>query len=200
MIGKEDRQECLSYYEDSLLRLFCRRERRHDSRRDGCRRCGAATVSKQQISLLRVDGFRLTLKLSNRSGMSATYARVQAPHEHKHRHLSDILKIIYESRLSVSVKDRAAKIFSRLAEAEARVHNEPIEHVHFHEVGALDAIVDVVGAAICFDLLEHRSLCMFAAARRQRHGRDGPWSLSGSAACGCRVAERRAVLFDGHKR
>ncbi|HEX3280066.1 MAG TPA: nickel pincer cofactor biosynthesis protein LarC [Pyrinomonadaceae bacterium] len=108
---------------------------------------------KDQLSLLGVSGYAIDFETVNRSGISATYARVQTAHEHAHRHLSDILKIIYDSRLSDSVKERAAKIFSRLAEAEARVHNEPIEKIHFHEVGALDAIIDVVGAAICFDLL-----------------------------------------------
>ena len=108
---------------------------------------------KDQIALLGIDGYAIDFQTVDRCGISATYARVQVPHEHKHRHLSDILKIIYESRLSDSIKDRAAKIFSRLAEAEARVHNTPIERVHFHEVGALDAIIDVVGAAISFDLL-----------------------------------------------
>jgi uncharacterized protein (TIGR00299 family) protein len=106
-----------------------------------------------QLSLLGVSGYAIDFETVNRSGISATYARVQTAHEHAHRHLSDILKIIYDSRLSEPVKERAAKIFSRLAEAEARVHNEPIEKIHFHEVGALDAIIDVVGAAICFDLL-----------------------------------------------
>ncbi len=108
---------------------------------------------KQQLSLLGVQGYSVAFEIVDRSGISATYARVQTPHEHAHRHLSDILKIISDSRLSDVVKDRAAKIFSRLAEAEARVHNEPVEKVHFHEVGALDAIIDVVGAAICFELL-----------------------------------------------
>lgn len=108
---------------------------------------------KDQLSLLGVSGYAIDFETVNRSGISATYARVQTAHEHAHRHLSDILKIIYDSRLSDQVKERAAKIFSRLAEAEARVHNEPIEKIHFHEVGALDAIIDVVGAAICFDLL-----------------------------------------------
>jgi uncharacterized protein (TIGR00299 family) protein len=108
---------------------------------------------KEQLSLLGVGGYAIDFETVDRAGISATYARVQTAHEHAHRHLSDILKIIYDSRLSDSVKDQAAKIFSRLAEAEARVHNEPIQHVHFHEVGALDAIIDVVGAAICFDLL-----------------------------------------------
>ncbi|HYJ89234.1 MAG TPA: nickel pincer cofactor biosynthesis protein LarC [Pyrinomonadaceae bacterium] len=108
---------------------------------------------KEQLALLGIDGYAIDFQTVDRSGISATYARVQVPHERKHRHLADILKIIYESRLSESVKDRAAKIFSRLAEAEARVHNTPVERVHFHEVGALDAIIDVVGAAICFDFL-----------------------------------------------
>ena len=108
---------------------------------------------KQQLSLLRITGHGLEFETVDRSGLSATHARVQVPHEQAHRSLSDILKIIYDSGLSQGVKDRAAKIFSRLAEAEARVHNQPIETVHFHEVGALDAIIDVVGAAICFELL-----------------------------------------------
>jgi uncharacterized protein (TIGR00299 family) protein len=108
---------------------------------------------KDQLSLLGVSGYVIDFETVNRSGISATHARVQTAPEHAHRHLSDILKIIYDSRLSENVKQRAAKIFSRLAQAEARVHNEPIEKIHFHEVGALDAIIDVVGAAICFDLL-----------------------------------------------
>ena len=109
---------------------------------------------REQLSLLRVDGFSIDFETVNRSGLSATYARVETAHEHKHRHLSDIKQIIEGSDLSENVKQLSLKIFTRLAEAEGRVHNEPVDHVHFHEVGALDAIVDVVGAAICFDYLK----------------------------------------------
>lgn len=108
---------------------------------------------RDQLSLLGVEGFSVSFETVNKSGLSANYARVETAHEHKHRHLSDIRKIIDDSQLSDGVKQRSIAIFTRLAEAEARVHNEPIEHVHFHEVGALDAIVDVVGAAICFEML-----------------------------------------------
>ena len=118
----------------------------------------AAGVDKakllEQLSLLKVDGFAIDFVTVEKSGLSALHARVQTAHEHKHRHLSHIRTIIQDSQLSDSVKQRAIAIFTKLAEAEARVHNEPVEQVHFHEVGALDAIVDVVGAAICFDLLE----------------------------------------------
>lgn len=107
----------------------------------------------EQLSLLGVTGFNIDFVTVNRSGISATHARVHTAHEHHHRHLGEILKIINEASLSEGVKTRAGAIFTRLAEAEAHVHNEPVDHVHFHEVGALDAIVDVVGAAICFEQL-----------------------------------------------
>jgi len=106
-----------------------------------------------QLQLLGVAGWKIDFETVDRSGISSTYARVRTAHEHAHRHLSDILKIIYQSQLKQSVKELAARIFNRLAEAEARVHNEPVENIHFHEVGAIDAIIDVCGAAIGFELL-----------------------------------------------
>jgi uncharacterized protein (TIGR00299 family) protein len=106
-----------------------------------------------QLKLLKVGGWEIDFERVDRSGICATYAKVKTPHEHAHRHLSDILKIIYDSDLNQKVKDRAALIFSKLAQAEAHVHNLPVEKIHFHEVGALDAILDVCGAAIGFDLL-----------------------------------------------
>jgi pyridinium-3,5-bisthiocarboxylic acid mononucleotide nickel chelatase len=107
----------------------------------------------EQLARLGVDGYEIDFEQANRSGISATRAHVRTREEHAHRHLSDILKIIYDARLSEAVKDRAARIFSRLAESEARVHNVTVERIHFHEVGALDAIIDVVGACIGFELL-----------------------------------------------
>lgn len=109
---------------------------------------------REQLALLNVEGFAVEFARVERSGLSCVHARVTIKPEHVHRHLGDVLKIIYDSRLNERVKTLAAKIFSRLAEAEAKVHDQPIEKIHFHEVGALDAIVDVVGAAIGFELLK----------------------------------------------
>src|SRR5437879_7441092 len=94
-----------------------------------------------QLQLLGVAGWKIDFETVDRSGISATYARVQTAHEHKHRHLSDILKIIYQSHLKQSVKERAALIFWRLAEPESRLHNEPLERINFHEVGAIAATI-----------------------------------------------------------
>jgi hypothetical protein len=108
---------------------------------------------REQLALLDVAGFEISFETVDRSGISATHAVVRTADEKQHRHLSAILKIIADSRLSDTVKARASRIFERLGEAEARVHNVPVEKIHFHEVGALDAIVDVVGACIGFELL-----------------------------------------------
>ena len=69
-------------------------------------------------------------------------------HHHEHRNLNDINKIIDESKLDDKVKDLAKRIFLRVAKAESKVHNKPLDEVHFHEVGAIDSIVDIVGTAI----------------------------------------------------
>lgn len=108
---------------------------------------------RAQLAALNVSGFDIDFATVDRSGISAIHAVVRAESQRTHRHLSDINKIINDSNLTAKVKERASSIFGRLAEAEARVHNQPVESVHFHEVGGLDAIIDVVGAAICFELL-----------------------------------------------
>ena len=110
----------------------------------------------EQITLLGVEGYEISFEKVDRSGISATRAVVRAEERQRHRHLSDILRIIGASRLGGSVKSRASEIFTRLAEAEARVHGIDVGRVHFHEVGALDAIVDVVGACVGFELLGAR--------------------------------------------
>jgi len=88
-----------------------------------------------------------------KGGFAATHVRVTAPHEHKHRHLHHIEEILNRGKLSDSQRDLALRIFRRLAEAEAAVHGITIQKVHFHEVGALDSIADIAGAAIGLDLL-----------------------------------------------
>ena len=108
---------------------------------------------REQLQLLDVSNFDVRFSTVDRSGISATRASVETEDETGHRHLGTILKIIERSRLSDSVKSRASRIFTRLAEAEARVHNTSVEAVHFHEVGAMDAIIDVVGACVGFELL-----------------------------------------------
>lgn len=107
----------------------------------------------EELEKLDIAEFEIEFTLKNKSGISAIHARVQCPQEQAHRHLHTIEKIINDSRLSDSVKKRAVKIFKNLAAAEAKVHGNEVQKVHFHEVGAMDAIIDVVGACIGFEML-----------------------------------------------
>lgn len=89
-----------------------------------------------------------------RGGLGAVKFHVRAGHaHHHHRHLSHILEIIGKAALPARVRANAAAVFQRLGAAEAQVHQVPIERVHFHEVGAVDSIADIVGACLGFELL-----------------------------------------------
>lgn len=96
---------------------------------------------------------RLEIEKVRKGGFAATYVHVEAPEEDTHRFLPDVEEILNRGNLTARQRDLALRIFRRLAEAEATVHGMPLEKVHFHEVGALDSIADIVGAAIGIDLL-----------------------------------------------
>jgi uncharacterized protein (TIGR00299 family) protein len=105
------------------------------------------------IDSLGLPGCRLVATDVKKRGFRATQMTVEHEPEQKHRHLHHITAMIDGSSLSERQKSSAKKIFQQLAEAEAKVHGTSIEKVHFHEVGAVDSIADIVGAAIGFDLL-----------------------------------------------
>ena len=105
------------------------------------------------LSQLSVRNYRLSAKKVVKCNIAATKFDVLMEHEHSHPSLSDIEKIINKSDLSSKVKQQATKTFRRLAEAEAKVHDSTVDRVHFHEVGAIDAIVDIVGACLGFEML-----------------------------------------------
>lgn len=120
-----------------------------------------------ELSKLKVDGYKISVEKTVKNGISGTKVDVILSHHHHHhdehshhhhehhnRNLKDIENIIELSDLKDNVKAISLNIFKKVAEAEAKVHNKDIEEVHFHEVGAVDSIVDIIGAAICFDYLK----------------------------------------------
>ena len=156
--------------------------------------CGLEFESlRSELLKLGVEGYELSLKRVDRSGISAAkfdvhltgkthspehgrhhegehsherhhdhehshqHSHESAHHEHRHhehRGLSEIIGVIASSSLSERAKQRAQTIFQRIGEAESKIHNIPIETVHFHEVGAIDSIVDITGACVAFDALK----------------------------------------------
>ena len=105
------------------------------------------------IETLGIPGCRLVATEVKKKGFRATQVTVEHQPEHAHRHLHHITDMIDASRLTDRQKDIARRIFTRLGEAEAKVHGTTIRKVHFHEVGAVDSIADIVGAAVAWDLL-----------------------------------------------
>jgi uncharacterized protein (TIGR00299 family) protein len=115
-----------------------------------------AAYLEKELEKLNIEGFRLDVKSDMRKGISGTKVTVVVDHpeNEKHRHLRHIEDLINNSTLSDRIKEKSLAIFNLVAEAEAKVHNISKEQVHFHEVGALDSIADIVGAAICQEYLE----------------------------------------------
>jgi uncharacterized protein (TIGR00299 family) protein len=103
-------------------------------------------------------GAKVSFERVKRNGIAATKFHVDGPtghpEGHAHRHLSHIIRMIEAGEIQGRAKQNAIAVFRKLGEAEAEVHQVPIEKVHFHEVGAVDSIADIVGAAVAFDLLD----------------------------------------------
>ena len=106
-----------------------------------------------ELAKLPLKGYSISAQSAKRGIITGTQVRVTSEGAQEQRNLSDILNLIEKSGLTQQAKKRSTLIFNRLAQAEAKVHRLPIEEVHFHEVGAVDAIVDVVGAVIGFELV-----------------------------------------------
>ncbi len=117
-----------------------------------------------ELKKLNIDEYKIEISKKVKNGITGTYVDVilehghhkkdhheqhqHEHHHHEHRNLNDVNTIIENSSLEEKVKELAKRIFLRVAKAESKVHNKPLDEVHFHEVGAIDSIVDIVGTAI----------------------------------------------------
>jgi uncharacterized protein (TIGR00299 family) protein len=106
-----------------------------------------------ELKKLKLGGYKIKFSKEQRSDITGTRIDVvtESSENQTHRNLSDIEKIIDTSDLNKQVKSLSKRIFQKLGKAEAHVHNKSISKIHFHEVGAIDSIIDIVGAAICYD-------------------------------------------------
>jgi uncharacterized protein (TIGR00299 family) protein len=116
-----------------------------------------------ELNKLNLDGWEIEVSEVSKHGVGARHVDVILHHQHEHeydyRTMADIARIINESGISSKAKELALRIFMRLAVAEARIHGSTPQEVHFHEVGAVDSIIDIAGTAICIDLLAPGKIC-----------------------------------------
>ena len=118
-----------------------------------------------QLKKLNVGGWNINMERRNKNGINSNYIKVNLTahddhdhphghnHSHRHRGFSDISHMIDESQINEEAKETAKNIFGRIAVAEAKIHGTDVEKVNFHEVGAVDSIIDIVGAAVLLDLI-----------------------------------------------
>jgi uncharacterized protein (TIGR00299 family) protein len=124
---------------------------------------------RTELAKIDLDGYRISAERTTDRVIAGTRCRVELTGaDAGHRHWSDIRALIEDSRLDAAVRASALAIFRSLAEAEAEIHGEPVDHVHFHEVGGVDAIVDICGACIGLDLLGIEAV--FSGPPRVGHG------------------------------
>jgi hypothetical protein len=107
-----------------------------------------------ELKKMRLGFYEFKLTRAVRGNLVGARVDIRVPAQQPHRKLADIEELIGKTELAETVKEKALKVFGRLAEAEGRLHNLPAGEVHFHEVGAVDALVDIVGACVGLELLE----------------------------------------------
>ena len=108
---------------------------------------------KDELKKLNLKGYEIESKKIIKNGISSTKFNVVEKHNHEERNLKEINKIIDNSKLDNEIKNLIKKIFNKIAVAEAKVHNKPVNEIHFHEIGAIDTIIDIAGAVIGFKKL-----------------------------------------------
>ncbi|MDP9750097.1 nickel pincer cofactor biosynthesis protein LarC [Thermoanaerobacter pentosaceus] len=109
---------------------------------------------KKKVKKIALDNFDIEIGKTQKNSISAKSFKVLYEGEHHHRHMKDVREIIEKSDLEEKVKKMSVEMFEKLAEAEAKVHGKSPEEVHFHEVGAVDSIVDIIGTAILIDMIK----------------------------------------------
>jgi len=109
---------------------------------------------KKELSKLNLSGYKIYTKQVKYNEVTGTDVTIEIKETNTHRSLSDINKLIQQSSLDIDIKKISKEIFYNLAKAESKVHNINIEEVHFHEVGAIDAIIDIVGSVISLKKLK----------------------------------------------